>query len=433
MTQVVERAGPVRHRLANGLRVTVVADRTAPVVGVAVHYGVGFRSEPEGRSGFAHLFEHLMFQGGADLDGDHFRAVEGVGGRCNASTRQDYTDFHTVAPADALAHLLSLEAGRMRAPRITARAIRAQAAVVTEEILTKTQRPYGGFPWPLISPVLFRTYPNAHDGYGDHTALADVSVRDCEEFFARHYGPGNAVLTVTGDVDTDRTLDLVETFFGGIAARPAPPAGSWWEPEPTARREEDHRDAFAALPAVALGYRVPDPAAGLRPLVALAVLADVLVGGPRPRLAARMRDSAGPLSARCGLFDFADARDPELWMLTAVHRPGAGREVVAAVDEDLHRLATDGPPADELAQAVGRRVNAHHRAMDQLANRVRALGRFAVLFDDPGLADALVVHYGRSTVDDVAAAARSLAHDRRAVLTLTPASAGESAAGEDAR
>jgi zinc protease len=423
-----EHAEVVNHRLANGLRVTVVADHDAPIVGIAVHVGVGFRSEPEGRSGFAHLFEHLMFQGGTDSPHDHFHVVESVGGHCNGSTRQDYTDFHTVAPADTLTYLLDREAARMCAPKLTEQAIRAQVGVVTEEVLTKTQRPYGGFPWPLISPVLFSTYPNAHNGYGDHAALADVTVADCEEFFTHYYAPGNTVLSVTGDVHVDRTLDLVERSFGGIAPRQVPQLGPWWEPEPAGPLEAEHHDSFAAFPAVALGYRVPDPAEDLRPLVALATLADVLVGGPRPRLASRMREAGrevGPLSARCGLFDFADARDPEIWILTVIHPEETIRaQVLEVVDADLRRLAAAGPPADELAQAVARRVDAHYRNMDQIANRVRALGRFEMLFHDPGLADTLPNRYAQLTAEDVADAARRLAHDGRAVLTLLPAADG---------
>jgi predicted Zn-dependent peptidase len=430
-----EQGKVVTHRLDNGLRVTVVEDHGAPVIGVAVHFSVGFRSEPEGRSGFAHLFEHLMFQGGADSPRDHFQEVESVGGFCNGSTRQDYTDFYAVAPADTLAHLLDREAARMRAPRLTQRAIRAQVAVVAEEIRTRTQRPYGGFPWPLITPLLYRTYPNAHDGYGDYAALTDVTVADCEEFFTRHYAPGNAVLTVTGDVHVDRVLDLVERSFGGIERRPVPPPGQWWEPEPTGRVEAEHRDGFAALPAVALGYRVPDPAGNLRPLVGLATLADILVGGHRPRLATRMEAAGravGPLSARCGLFDFADARDPDMWIFTAVHSAETSQaEVLEVLDTDLRRIATEGPPTEELARAVARRVDGLYRSTDQIANRVRALGRFGVLFDAPGLADSLPDRYRELTADDIADAARLLAHDRRVVLTVVPAT-GRAATDEGA-
>jgi zinc protease len=258
--------------------------------------------------------------------------------------------------------------------------------------------------------------------------LAGVTVADCEEFFTRYYAPGNAVVTVIGDVQVDPTIELVRRSFGGIAPRPVPRRGSWWEPEPAGAVEAEHHDRFAALPAVALGYRVPDPGEDLRPLLALSTLADILVGGSRPRLAARMVETGwqvGPVSARCGLFDFADARDPDIWIFTAVHPEQTSQAAVLEVfDADLCLLAAEGPSAEELARTVARRVDAHYRSMDQIANRVRAMGRFGVLFDDSGLADTLPDRYGQLTTHDIADAARRLAHDRRAVLTLVPTADG---------
>ncbi|MCK2213716.1 insulinase family protein [Actinomadura sp. ATCC 31491] len=406
-----------RVTLGNGLRVVIEEERSVPVAGVAVHYDVGFRAEAEHASGLAHLFEHLMFQG-------HFQQVERVGGICNASTRQDYTDFYTVVPSGSVAAVIALEAGRMRAPEITERAVRTQVSVIREEILGKTRRPYGGFPWPRISPVLFRSFANAHDGYGDHAALQHVTVADCAEFFERHYGPGDAVLTVAGDVEPEEVLALVERAFGGIPGRPRAARASYAEPEPAGQVTARHADPLAPLPALALGHRVPDPAAGPAAHVALSVLAGVLTGGVRSRLTERLHRDTGhdvTFSARTGLFDLLDARDPDLWLLTAIH-PAAlpAQRMLAAVDAELRALAAGGPTREELRRCRNAWSLSHHRSMDALADRVRMLGRFELLFGDPGLAARLPELYAAVDAEDVAAAARGLRPDSRALLTITP-------------
>ncbi|MEU8383104.1 pitrilysin family protein [Streptosporangium sp. NPDC048865] len=408
--------------LDNGLRVVVEEEHSAPVAAVAVHYGVGFRGE--GLPGLAHLFEHLMFEG-------HFQQVEGVGGFCNASTRQDYTDFYTVVPAEAVERVLALEAGRMRAPRITERAIRAQTSVVREEILGKTRRPYGGFPWPRLSPVLFREAANARDGYGDHESLRHVTPHDCEDFFERHYGPANAVVTVAGDVSARSVLEAVVRTFGEIPARPAPAPVSWWEP-PAGPRRASYHDRLAPQPALAVGHRVPAPATGAPGApgahFGLSALAGLLAGGERPRLRERLRRETGhtvTFSARVGLFDFLDARDPDMWVLTAVHPEDLSAErVLETVDAELESLAADGPGERELRRWQDTWLTSHHRSMDRIANRVRLLGRFELLFGDPGSAARLAETYAAVSAADVAAAARDLRPDSRALLTVRPAAHG---------
>ena len=192
-----------RFTLPNGLRVVLAPDRSAPVVGVAVVYDVGIRSEPEGRTGFAHLFEHLMFQGSENLEKlAHFRHVQGSGGTFNGSTHLDYTDYFEMLPSNALERALFLEADRMRGPRLTEENLRNQVDVVKEEIRVNVlNRPYGGFPWLKLPPVMFDTFPNAHDGYGSFDDLESATVPDAADFFARYYAAGNAVLAVAGDLD----------------------------------------------------------------------------------------------------------------------------------------------------------------------------------------------------------------------------------------
>jgi zinc protease len=244
-----------RATLPNGLRVLIAPDPTTPVVGVAVHVDVGFRSEPEGRTGFAHLFEHLMFQGSESLEKlAHFRHVQGSGGVFNGSTHQDYTDYFEVLPAAALERALFLEADRLRAPTLTLENLRNQVDVVKEEIrLNVLNKPYGGFPWISLPPVLYNTFPNAHNGYGDFSELEQASLDDAAAFFDTYYAPGNALVTVAGYLDPDDALALVEKHFGDIPARPTPARPSFAEPVPQTERRAAVPDAHAPMPALAVG------------------------------------------------------------------------------------------------------------------------------------------------------------------------------------
>ena len=224
------------HTLANGLRVVVAPDRSAPVVGIAVLYDVGIRSEPEGRTGFAHLFEHLMFQGSANLEKlEHFRYVQSSGGTFNGSTHFDYTNYFEALPSNALERGLYLEADRMLSPRITAENLANQLDVVKNEIRVNVMnRPYGGFPWIYLPAVLFDSFANSHNGYGGFEDLESATVDDAKDFFNRYYAPSNAVLTVAGDVDADETLAMIEKHFGAIKKRRAPKRPSFAEPPLTA-------------------------------------------------------------------------------------------------------------------------------------------------------------------------------------------------------
>src|ERR1700716_3355465 len=202
----------IRFNLDNGFGVAVEPGETPPGLGVRVCCDGGCRSEPEGRTGFAHLFEHLMFQGSESLEKlAHFRHVQSSGGTFNGSTHPDYTDYFEVLPAAALERALFLEADRMRAPKLTQENLRNQVDVVKEEIRLKVlNRPCGGFPWILLPPVLYQTFPNAHNGYGDFTELEEASLDDCASFFDTFYSPANAQVTVAGYLDVDETLRLVE-------------------------------------------------------------------------------------------------------------------------------------------------------------------------------------------------------------------------------
>ena len=419
---------PALHRatLPNGLRVLVVPDPDTPVVGVAVHVDVGFRSEPEGRTGFAHLFEHLMFQGSESLEKlAHFRHVQSSGGVFNGSTHQDYTDYFEVLPAAALERALFLEADRLRAPTLTVENLRNQVDVVKEEIrLNVLNRPYGGFPWILLPPVLYDTFPNAHNGYGDFSELEQASVDDAAAFFDTYYSPGNAQVTVAGYLDVDEALRLVERHFGDIPARGAPTRPSFAEPPPGVERRRAVPDPHAPLPALALGYRMPDPSTDLDGYLGYALLASVLGDGEAARLQRRLVHADGivtDVSAGAGLMGPLDARDPDTFTITAVH-PGAvdPDRVLAAVDEELDKLAVDGPGPDELERQVARWSAALHQENDRVMYRMLGLGARELLYGRAEIATELparLAAVSRERVRDAAAALRSAG---RAVLLVEP-------------
>ena len=419
-----------RRVLDNGLRVLLVPDPAAPVVGVAVHVDVGFRSEPEGRTGFAHLFEHLMFQGSESLEKlAHFRHVQSSGGVFNGSTHQDYTNYFEVLPSAALERALFLEADRLRAPRLTTENLRNQVDVVKEEIrLNVLNRPYGGFPWILLPPVLYDTYPNAHNGYGDFTDLEQADLDDAAAFFDAYYAPGNAVLTVVGDLDPDEAAALVDKHFGDIPARAVPTRPSFAEPPPERERRDSVVDANAPMPALAVGHRLPDPHADLPGYLAHAVLASLLTDGEAARLTQRLVYGDGlvtDVSASCGLMGAPlDARDPDTFTITAVHPATVDPErILGAVDDELATLAKDGPDPDELRRVTARWASSLHREQDRLMSRMLALGSAELVQGRAELADELPGLIAAVEPSAVAAAAGALHPDQRAVLTVVPGGA----------
>src|SRR3954453_1340585 len=209
-----------RFRLENDLRVVLMPDPSAPTVAIAVVYDVGFRSEPEGMTGFAHLFEHLMFEGSVTLQkGQHDKLVTGNGGVMNGSTRADYTNYYEQLPSNALELGLYLEADRMRGLRLNDDNVQNQIAVVKEEIrVNVVNQPFGGFPWITLPPVMFTTFANAHNGYVSFGGLGAAPVDQASEFFDRYYAPGNATLVVAGDLDVDTTKTMVKRHFGSVPA-----------------------------------------------------------------------------------------------------------------------------------------------------------------------------------------------------------------------
>lgn len=438
--------------LDNGLRVLLAPNPSGASIGVAVHYGVGFRTEPKGRTGLAHLFEHLMVQGGHGAPpGGYLPEVQRAGGLADAKTRQDLTVYYAAAPASALEMLLTLEADRMRSPRISLRNLRTQTAVIDEEIrLMVRNRPYGAFPW-VLPRVLHTREENARDGYGETVDLAAIDIPLCERFFIDHYAPGNALVTLTGAFDPATAERLVRRHFGPLPGRPVVTAPDDDEPAPREDRRLSVTDPHAGLPAVAIGYRLPDPTAERADYLAHLVLAALLGQG---RHALLRRGPAAPkgvasLSVGCGLFGLPlDTRGPDLLTLFAVHG-GAGHgpggaggtgvtgggvgtgdcaRITDALDTALTTLAENEVDAGLLRATTARWAAGALRELGDPGTRAQLLGLREMLFGEAELTERLPeLVRADVTAEQVSRAADRLRSSRRAVVSFVPrAAAAES-------
>ncbi|WP_329104246.1 insulinase family protein [Micromonospora sp. NBC_01699] len=419
-----------RFTLDNGLRVVLTQDRSAPVVGVAVVYDVGIRSEPEGRTGFAHLFEHLMFQGSANLEKlAHFRYVQGAGGTFNGSTHLDYTDYFETLPSNALERALFLEADRMRGPRLTEENLRNQVDVVKEEIRVNVlNRPYGGFPWLRLPPIMFDTFANAHDGYGSFDDLESATVEEAADFFDRYYACGNAVLAIGGDLDVAQTRELVGRHFDSVPARPAPARPSFAEPDLTAERRQSYADRLAPLPAVAAAWRVPDPVADLAGYLPYVVLAEVLTDGDASRLVERLALRDRTVTSIGGYLGFMGepfgVRDPTALLVEAHLPPGGDVEkVLRTIDEETSRVAVDGLVDGELARTQARMATHLLRGTDAVLGRALQMAVLEQQRGAPDLINDLPRLIGEVTEEQVRAAAATLRPERRAAVEVVPGGA----------
>nr|WP_239148841.1 pitrilysin family protein [Streptomyces sp. SID12501] len=410
------------RQLSNGLR--IVAQRIPGVsgAGISVNYRVGFRSEPHNRSGFAHLFEHMMFQGSRDIPrGEHFARIQASGGTVNGHTFPDHTDYYQVVPDPMLDQVLSMEADRMAHLRIDQRNLNTQRDVVKQEIALQVDgKPYGGFPWTVLPQALYELWHNAHNGYGEPVDLDAATVADCRSFYATHYGPGNAVLALCADVDAERLLDAATARFDDLPHRPLPPPVPLDEPL-RGPRHLTRWDRLAPRPALALGHRMPSAHADLREYAAHLVLSQILTGGTTGRLRQRLSSHGARSDSSVGFFGPLMAADPDTFVFV-VHRPGTLSPAVTldAIRDELRAVAA-GLPAASLTHAVHAVRRGLYQALDSLAHRTRALARGELLFGRPLILDDLTRALTAVTAADVHRAATHLAEeDGSAVVDLLP-------------
>ena len=404
-------------------------DRSAPVVTVAVHYDVGFRSEPEGRTGFAHLFEHLMFEGSENLPKlEHAKLIQGNGGTFNGSTTPDYTNYFEVVPTGAFELMLFLESDRMRSPVITDETVANQIDVVKEEIrLNVMNRPFGGMHWIYLPPLAYKSFNNSHNGYGSFVDLESASVADAKAFFKQYYAPGNAVLTLAGDIDPAKAVPLVEKHFGAIPKRAVPKRPDFGEPVLSKEKRKTHHDPMSPAPALVLGYRAPDPTKDLAAYAAYHLLVQLLVDGDSSRLHQRLIKTglAVGMGGVMGPFDnWLEMRDPILTAIFAIYPPGGDPDaVLAAIDEAIEKLETDLDEAELEACRIA--VTARYlRGTDSIANRALAIAPLEQQRGRAELINEIPAALATVTVADVrAAASQWFVPNKRAVLDWIPGEA----------
>ena len=417
-----------RFTLDNGLRVVLSPDRSAPTVGIAVTVDVGFRSEPEGRTGFAHLFEHLMFQGSVNLEkGLYDKLTMGNGGINNGSTSFDFTNYIMQLPSNALELGLFINADCMLGLNLTAEALQNQIDVVKEEIRVNVMnRPYGGFPWIDLPQVMYRTFNNAHNGYGSFEDLESATEADAADFFERYYSPANAVLAVTGDLDVDETRRMVERHFGKVPSRPVTPVPNFSEPLPESERRSSKVDRLAPMPATAVGYRVPDPIGRFREYCATVLLCDLLAAGDSSRLYQRLvkQDrSVNQLYGTVGSFGPFQEREPTMLQVVAIHPDAVTQTVLDAIDEEVERVA-EGVGTEEVERVLTGLVSGFLRSLDDRMERAVTMGILELQHGRAELVNELPAALADVSASQVAEAAESwLVPNRRAVLELHPGAA----------
>jgi predicted Zn-dependent peptidase len=421
--------------LDNGLRVALARDASVPTATVAVFYGVGFRNEPQGRTGFAHLFEHLMFEGSEYLpEGGFDRLIYGSGGVNNGSTRFDYTNYYEVVPANALEAVLWAEADRMARPVINERVLDNQKGVVTNEVYVNVlNQPYGGWIWLDLPMLANENWYNAHNFYGELSELQDATLEDAESFHATYYTPNNAVLVVAGDIDYRETWAMVERQFGQI------PRGADidWPDVSEPRQETEKRgvkeDPLAPTPALAFGYHVPER--GTPEYYAMAVLDQLLVQGDDSLLHQRLVREEGFTDGVFGGINILDSMyeydGPMLWSVGMIHDADDDADaILAAVDEVIAPLTETPISAAELERA---RTKLRSQLYDTVDSGTRfglinLIAAFALFDDDPEGINRIEERFAVVTPELVQATAREyLRPSNRSALEVVPTPAAEAA------
>ncbi|WBA40958.1 M16 family metallopeptidase [Hymenobacter canadensis] len=392
------------YTLPNGLKVVLSPDHTAPTATVAAYYNVGFRNEPRDRTGYAHLFEHLMFQGSQNLGKMEFiQLIQKNGGILNGSTRFDFTNYFEVVPSHKLETMLWAEADRMRGLAITQANVANQQGVVKNEVRVNVlNAPYGGFPWLDMPQKANQNWNNAHNFYGDLKDLDAATLADAQQFFKTYYAPGNAALAVVGDFEPAEAKAWVQKYFANIPSAPQPPKPDISEP----RQEKEQRftkdDKLATKPALAFAYHMPDR--NTPEYYALILLDQILLQGKDSRLYQALVQKRGYSDNVNGGINYLgnafNYSGPMLWMGDLIYDQSVKADsVVSVLDQEINRLAKGGIDQATLDLAV---VKLRSSLYDQLSGsdnfgRADMLASFALFDNDPGRINRLEAEFRKVT------------------------------------
>jgi zinc protease len=416
-----------KYTLKNGMRVILSQDNSVPVVAVYMLYNVGARSEEKGRTGFAHLFEHMMFQGSANAPkGVHFQTVEANGGSLNGSTHPDFTDYFEILPSNKLAVGLWLESDRMRSLAITdANLTNQKEAVKEEKRLSFDNRPYNTAiidVWPTLA---FQNWQSSHSLIGSYEDLNAASVADVAKFFKTYYAPNNAVLCVVGDIRSAEAKKWIETYFADISSQPQPQHPDLAEPEKFIPRSEVYKDPLARVPAVLMGW--PGPTRRSADYNAM-VMADVLfTGGDSSRFQLDLvkgKQSVLSYEANPG-WPFSGASDykaPALYAMDLLYNPKfSGKEIVDQVQEEIAKVQKDGVDPKELDRARTFFRASRMKELQSALTRATLLAQYEMFDNNPALITSELDAFLAVTPAQIQATVKKyLIPEKRVVLEIQP-------------
>lgn len=414
-------------KLTNGLVVVISEDHSAPTFGVCISYGIGFRLEPEGRTGFAHLFEHMMFEGTPDAPKGIFdQVIEGGGGFNNGDTRYDFTEYIESAPVSALDPVLWLEADRMKTLDFSIANLDNQRKVVEEEVRVNVMnRPYGSFYWLNLPQKAFTRFPNAHNFYGDFKDLDAATIQDVQRFYEQYYAPNNAVLAVVGDVKSDKAFAAAEKYFGNIPPRRVPPRPDASEPPQTSERRFTEPDSLAQVPALAIGYRMPPR--NSHDAIVGAVVGELLHNGEASLLYQELvKGKKVALSVNGGvnwpLGSAFEYNGPTLMTSFMVYPPNVTEEqVLRAYADAIKNLTTLGPSASDMKRIKAKMLSDWYTQLEIPIDRASVIAH-ATLFDgSPDRVNQIPAEIDRVTPEEVKAfAAKYLVDSNSTVIDRVP-------------
>jgi zinc protease len=407
------------HQLPNGLRVLMVEDHTVPLVCVQVWYHVGSKNERAGRTGFAHLFEHLMFKGSAHIGPEeHSHFIESIGGRDNATTDWDRTLYFEIIPSNYLERILWMEADRMQSLDVSEEIFRSERDVVKEERRQNTDnRPFGRLA-EIVYANTFTAHPYHNVPIGSMADLDAATIADVRAFYRTYYVPGNATLVLAGDFDPARAMHWIESYFGPIAA--GAPIARQVTPEPpqTAARRAVVYDSQAPLPAIILTYHVP--AAKSVDSYPLEIASRILAGGESSRLYRKLVYEKQIAVGVDG--ESSTLEDPGAFFFYALlqqqQKPEAGE---AALQEEIDRLVAEPVSPEELEKARNQVVAEHIFSRDSDQQRATAVGNAAVILGDVTRVNHDLEQYEKVSAADVQRVARAyLTPQNRTTVYMLP-------------
>ena len=424
----------VYYTLPNGLRVALSEDHTAPTVVTAVYYRIGFRVEPKDRTGFAHLFEHMMFQGSRNLGKMAFiRLVQQNGGILNGSTRFDFTNYFELLPANKLETALWAEADRMKGLAITQENLTNQQGVVANEVKANVlNTPYGGFPWLWIPQYANTNWYNSHNFYGELKDIEAAKLEEVQQFFKTYYAPNNAALAIVGDFEPEQAKAMVAKYFGAIPKAEIPAAPDLTEPRQEKEITATRKDPLAQRPALAFAYHLPQR--NSPEYYAMGLLDQILIEGDDSLLyedLVKKHGYTGKLSGgiNADLGDMFDYDGPMLWTTYLIHDSSVKPEqIMASVDSVIESLQAKPVEQKLLDRNLVKMRAAVYASISQFGGfgRANMLACFALFDNDPAKINALDRKLQSITPEIMQRTAREyLRKTNRTVLVLEPGAANK--------